>query len=99
MGRGPFECHCYNQVLEEVAEGEGSCGPEAAGKAPGGGEARPCNVSCFSVPVGKEQMETTEVGIQWVFLELWAVWLEHKGVFRRRVRTFLCLSLSPKLYF
>lgn len=52
MGRGPFECHCYNQVLEEVT-GAGSCGPEAAGKAAGGGEARPCNVSCFLVPVGK----------------------------------------------
>lgn len=37
--------------------------------------------------------ETTEVGIQWVFMGLWAVWLEQKGGFRGRVRTVLTLKV------
>lgn len=37
--------------------------------------------------------ETTEVGIQWVFMGLWAVWLEQKGDFRGRVRTVLTLKV------
>lgn len=80
---------------------EGPCGPEATGKAQGGGEAeaRPCCVGCFSVPGGEGAdgvtgAETTEVGIQWVFRGPgWAVWLEQKGIFRGSVRTLLCLSL------
>lgn len=35
----------------------------------------------------------TEVGVQWVFTELWAVWLEPGTEEREGVRTFLCLSL------
>lgn len=39
----------------------------------------------LSAPVGEgadgvAAAETTEVGIQWVFMGLWAVWLEQKGV-------------------
>lgn len=70
--------------------GEGSRRREAG--------ARPCRGGCFSVPVregadGVTGAETTEVGIQWVFMGLWAVWLEQKGGFRGRVRALLCLSL------
>lgn len=57
-------------------------------------EASPRSVGCFSVPgeEGADGVETTEVGIQWVFMGFWAVWLEPKGIFRGRVRTFLRLS-------
>lgn len=41
----------------------------------------------------EQRVDTTEVGIQWVFMGLWAVWLEQKeDFFRGRVTTFLCLS-------
>lgn len=74
-------------------------------EAQGGGKAgeRACSVGCISVPVGVGAdgvtgAETTEVGIQWVFMELWAVWLEQKGVLGEE-NIPLFISLSPKLYF
>ena len=64
-------------------------------KAQGGGEAgaRPCSVGCLSVPPAREGAdggagaEMTEVGVQWVFTELWAVWLEPGTEEREGVRT------------
>lgn len=72
--------------MEEVAEGEEAGWMGSGWKAQWGGEAgaRPCSVGCFSVPPAREGAdgvtgaEMTEVGIQWVFTELWAVWLEQK---------------------
>lgn len=59
-------------------------------------------MGCFSVPGGKGAdgipgAETAEVGIQWAFMGFWAAWLEQKGDFRGRGRTFL--FISSKLYF
>ena len=72
--------------MEEVTEGEAARWMGSGRKAQGGGEARarPCSVGCFSVPPAREGAdgvagaEMTEVVIQWVFAELWAVWLELK---------------------
>lgn len=58
---------------------------ERPGRGEGGeAETRPCCVGCFSVPAGAGAdgvtgAETTEVGMQWVFVGLWAVWLEQGG--------------------
>ena len=56
----------------------------------------------ISVPVGEGAdgvtgAEPTEVGIQWVFMELWAVWLEQKGVFRGGEHSSVYLSVSQTI--
>lgn len=73
-----------------LSDGEAAAGP-----------ALPCGLRlspCWAGADGGTGAGTAEVGSPWAFLGLWTVWLEHRGVFRGRVRTFLCLSLCLPNY-